>query len=91
VRSGHADAEALSRHGRDKEPATFRKVVSNILWAMPPTWPLWPVLCWRIYRHRGDPAYAAFTVLGKLPHFEGQMKYWIEKRRGTKPKIIEYK
>jgi GT2 family glycosyltransferase len=91
VRSGHAYAEALSRHGREAQPATFRKVLSNIVWSMPATWPLWPVLYWRVLRHSNDPAYAAFTVLGKLPHLEGQLKYWLDKQRGAKPQIIEYK
>lgn len=91
VRSGHAYAAALGRHGGQAEPGTLKKVVGNVLWALPPAWPLWPLLGFRIYRHRGDAAYAAFTVLGKLPHCEGQLKFWADQLRGRRRGIIEYK
>ena len=30
-------------------------------------------------------------VLGKLPHAQGQLKFWIDRARGTGGKLIEYK
>jgi hypothetical protein len=91
VRSGHAYAEAVYRHGRQAEPQAFKQVVSNVAWSMPAAWPLWPVLWLRIYRRRPDPAYATFIVLGKLPSLEGQVRFWIDRTRGATSRIIEYK
>lgn len=91
VRSGHAFAEALQRHGGAAEPVARRQVISNLLWSLPPAWPLWPVLWWRVYRRRPDAAYAAFIVLGKLPHLEGHLKFWLARARGQQRRIIEYK
>lgn len=90
VRSGHASAEALSRRGLG-ERSYLKRVTSNMLWSMPAAWPLWPALWWRIYRRLPDPGYATFIVLGKLPHAQGQMKFWLDRARGTGGKIIEYK
>jgi GT2 family glycosyltransferase len=89
-RSGHASAEALSRRGM-REPDGFKEIVSNVVWSLPAAWPLWPVLFYRVYRRRPDPAYAAFLVLGKLPHAQGQLKYWSDRLRGRGGKLIEYK
>lgn len=83
-RSGYARAEAFERHG---ERRILRAVISNVVWALPPAWLLWPLLWWRIYRRRRDPLYAAFTVLGKLPHFQGQLQFWL----GRRGRLIEYK
>jgi len=89
VRSGHAYAEALQR--RHASPRSLRPVVSNLAWAMPPTWPLWPLLWLRVYWQRADSGYATFLVLGKLPQFQGQMKYWLDTLRGRARRIIEYR
>ena len=91
VRSGHNFAERFHRHGRSPERPGLREVVSNIVWSAPPAWPLWPVLWWRIYRQRPDPAYATFTVLGKLPHMQGQVKFWLDHARNKERTLIEYK
>lgn len=90
-RSGHAQAEAYERRGGRSNPELRRLVLSNVIWSLPPLWLLWPVLWWRIYRRRRDPAYAAFIVLGKLPHVQGQIRYWIDRRRGRELRLIEYK
>lgn len=90
LRSGHATAEACSRRGH-VEPRLYREVVSNVAWSMPVTWPVWPLLFWRVYQRRRDPAYAAFIVLGKLPHFQGQLKFWLDRVRGQRGALIEYK
>jgi GT2 family glycosyltransferase len=90
MRSGHAASQALSRaHLRDERHV--REVVSNVVWALPPAWPLWPVLWCRVYLRKRDPAYATFIVLGKLPHCAGQLKFWMEHLRGEEGALIEYK
>ena len=35
--------------------------------------------------------HAAFIVLGKLPHSQGQLKFWLDRVRGSGGKLIEYK
>jgi GT2 family glycosyltransferase len=91
VRSGHAYAEWLQRHGSSAERMGLKEVVSNVAWSMPFAWPLWPLLWWRIYRRHPDPAYAAFIVLGKVPNMQGQVKFWLDRVRGRHGRIIEYK
>lgn len=84
-RSGFAAAEAFARRGRE-EPGLLRRVVSNVIWALPLAWPFWPLLWLKMYRRRG-PLYASFIVLGKLPHAVGQINYWINRHAN----LIEYK
>jgi GT2 family glycosyltransferase len=91
LRSGHASAEAWHRRGSLREPHALKEIVSNVAWSLPPSWPLWPLLWYRVYRKKHDPAYAAFIVLGKLPHAQGQLKFWLDRARGTGGKLIEYK
>jgi glycosyltransferase involved in cell wall biosynthesis len=83
-RSGYATAEAYSRRG-SCEPLLRRQVASNLLWALPILWPLWPLLWLRVYLS-GGPLQASFITLGKLPHLQGQIDYWRRRRR-----LIEYK
>ena len=90
-RSGHASAEAFDRRKGARDKRALREIVSNVAWSMPPAWPLWPLLWLRIYRRRGDAAYAAFLVIGKLPHLHGQLSYWLDRARGKRTKLIEYK
>lgn len=84
-RSGHASAEALARRGRE-EPGLLRQVLSNLFWASPVALPLWPLLWARMARRLG-PLVASFTLLGKLPHAQGQVHYWLRRA----PRLIEYK
>lgn len=89
VRSGHASAEALSRRRSDR--LLWRQAMSNIFWSLPIAIPLWPALWWRIAKRYGS-LVAAFIVLGKLPHCQGQMNFLYSlffKKIGTN--IIEYK
>jgi GT2 family glycosyltransferase len=89
-RSGHASAEALHRRGSD-EPRLWRTVLSNIFWANPVAWPLWPLMWWRIARRSGR-LYATFILLGKIPHCQGQILYWaISLSSSRSSVIIEYK
>lgn len=90
VRSGHASAEALARRGfRDR--ATLKRVTSNVVWSLPIAWPLLPVLGVRVYRQRRDLGYAASIAVGKLPHMQGQVTYWLSRLKGTRSALIEYK
>jgi glycosyltransferase involved in cell wall biosynthesis len=83
-RSGYATAEALALRGAH-EPKLRRQVLSNVVWALPVLWPLWPILWLRICL-RGGPLQASYITLGKLPHLQGQVDYWRNHR-----KLIEYK
>jgi glycosyltransferase involved in cell wall biosynthesis len=83
-RSGYATAEALRRRGM-RNPRMWRQVLSNLFWALPPAWPLLPVLWLRVCWRRGA-LEASFITLGKLPHCQGQFDYWRQARR-----LIEYK
>ncbi|MFT4055590.1 MAG: glycosyltransferase family 2 protein [Novosphingobium sp.] len=96
-RSGYATAEALSMRGaRDPEAGRElrRKVLSNVVWSLPPMWLLWPVLWIRI-RARKDALQATWLILGKLPHLQGQIDYWRRRKRDSAavpvPRLIEYK
>ena len=91
VRSGHASAEELLRRQREGEKGPFKEVLSNVVWSLPGSWPLWPLLWMRIYRRERDPSYATFTVLGKLPHCQGQLQFWANRLRGKGGRLIEYK
>lgn len=88
-RSGYAFAEAWSRRG-DSDAYPRRRVLNNILWGLPPAWALWPLLWWRVYRET-DAAYATHIVLGKLPHVQGQLCFWLDRLRTRRSTLIEYK
>ena len=83
-RSGYATAEALWRRGAE-EPQLYRQVISNVVWALPIFWPLWPLLWIRLFLRRGI-LQASFLTIGKLPHFQGQVDFWTRRRE-----LIEYK
>jgi GT2 family glycosyltransferase len=92
-RSGYAIAEGFALRG-DGNVRLRRDVVSNVLWALPPMWLLWPVLWTRVCLRSG-PLVASFITLGKLPHCQGQMQYWWRKLRHkaakSETRLIEYK
>ena len=89
VRSGYAVAEAYKRRGA-YEPDLRRQLVSNVVWALPPAWLLWPLLWIRVSQRRGA-LYASHIVLGKLPHLVGQVTLWWRDWRQKPAKLIEYK
>lgn len=91
MRSGHATAEAWYRRGSWAERHLFKEIVSNVAWSLPVLWPAWPLLFFRVYKRRPDLAYAAFIVLGKMPHSHGQLKFWFDRVRGQGGTLIEYK
>ncbi|WP_118857251.1 glycosyltransferase family 2 protein [Sphingomonas mesophila] len=88
-RSGYADLEAYRRRG-SQVPRLRRKVWSNLLWALPPAWLLWPLLWIRVSRKRGA-LYATHIVVGKLPNFLGQASFLMHRLRGSRPALIEHK
>lgn len=88
-RSGFADGEAAARRG-DSEPHLQRKVRSNLFWASPIAWPLWPLLWLKVASQRGA-LYATHIVAGKVPHAVGQCKYWAGKARRIESQLIEHK
>lgn len=90
-RSGYASAEAFFRQGGLQNSSGLRKLVSNAIWSLPPAWPFWPLLWWRVYSRHRDCAYATFVVLGKLPHLQGQLRYFFDRALGKKARLIEYK
>lgn len=83
-RSGYATAQALMLRGRETR-GILRQVISNIFWASPLCWPLWPLLWCRIFLRRGA-LEASFLILGKIPHLQGQIDYWRSRKN-----LIEYK
>ena len=92
-RSGYATAEAFALRGQG-DARLRREVTSNVLWALPPMWLLWPLLWSRIFMRSGALA-ATFLTLGKLPHCQGQMQYWWSTYRSRinrrEARLIEYK
>src|SRR6476659_2274682 len=86
VRSGYATAEAYRRRGRD-EPELRRQVFSNLLWALPVAWPLWPLLWLRVSQKRGA-LYASHVVLAKIPQLFGQVAFWWRSSQGRTGTII---
>jgi GT2 family glycosyltransferase len=91
VRSGHATAEALFRRGPARDRGVAKEALSNVLWGNPAAVWMWPLLFARVFQRRPDPAYAAFIVLGKVPHLQGQLKFLRARVRGEANRIIEYK
>ena len=78
VRSGHASAETWQRRSGVEAQDTLKEILSNFGWSLPVAWPLWPFLFWRVYRNEADLRYAAFIVLGKLPHCQGQLRFFLQ-------------
>jgi glycosyltransferase involved in cell wall biosynthesis len=89
VRSGYAVAEAYKRRGKH-DSELKRQLLSNLIWALPPAWLLWPLLWARVFRKRGA-LYASHIVLGKLPHLVGQLTFWWRNWQRKPAKLIEYK
>jgi GT2 family glycosyltransferase len=88
-RSGHAGAEAWHRRGAE-DRRLLKPLLSNLLWALPLFWPLWPLLWWRVYRQSGA-LYATHIVVGKLPHCAGQVGFWWNGLWAKRTALIEYK
>lgn len=91
LRAGHAFAEGYHRHGAPPERFWRKNVISNYVWATPPMWLGWPLLWFKIYRHRPSRTYASFVTLSKLPQALGQLKFHYNRLTGKRQRIIEYK
>jgi glycosyltransferase involved in cell wall biosynthesis len=99
LRAGFAFASNYTLTKTSPRPIWGREYRSNWLWGVAllllPL-PAYPLLAWRIYRHRrrgGDAPraarlYAFFTTLGKIPQMFGQLRYHRLRQRAT---LIEYK
>lgn len=90
-RAGHAYAEVNHRHGGAPLRLWTREVRSTWFWGAPFAWPAWPLLWWRVYRHKKDAAYATSVTLAKLPQLIGQLEYWSNRVVGKRRGLIEYK
>lgn len=51
----------------------------------------WPLQALRLALRWGDPAAAVFAVLGKVPEALGVAGYWLNRLRGRRRGLIEYK
>jgi hypothetical protein len=78
-------------HGAAPERFRAKEVRSNYVWATPIFWPFWPVLWAKIYLRRRDALYATFVTLSKLPQAIGQLTFLLNRARGRKTGLIEYK
>lgn len=97
LRAGHAYAEGHARHGSPPECFRQREVRSNLIWGLLLWWAL-PVLAMRVFLHQRSrlpekdaTLYAIFLALGKIPQMLGQFKFWLNRRRGKRTSLIEYK
>lgn len=103
VRAGHAFAEGTARHGFDHWGRETRRA---LIWgaglplgvviaglAHPAGWLLalaYPAQVARLARREGW-AWALFTVLGKFAEAQGALGYHLDRLRGRKRGLIEYK
>ncbi len=103
VRAGHAFAEGAALHGSGHWGAEMRRAV---IWGFalplvillaalvhPWGWALaliYPAQLLRLAR-RGGLAWAWFSVIGKFAEARGVLGYWINRARGRRRGLIEYK
>lgn len=105
-RAGHAFAEGAALHGAPPDRHWVAETRRALLWgavlplavvlaglAHPAGWLLvllWPAQVARLAR-RGGREWAFFTVLGKLAEAQGALGYYIDRLRGRRRGLIEYK
>ena len=106
VRAGHAFAEGAARYGATPERHWVVEVRRAVLWGIalplavilagllhPLGWLLaliYPVQVLRLAR-RGGFAWGFFTVVGKFAEARGVLSYWVNRKRGRRRGLIEYK
>ncbi|WP_054005586.1 glycosyltransferase family 2 protein [Cypionkella psychrotolerans] len=106
VRAGYAFAEGAARYGAAPERHWVVEVRRAILWGLvlpvavvlagflhPLGWFLaliYPVQVLRLAR-RGGLAWGFFTVMGKFAEAQGVISYWVNRLRGRRRGLIEYK
>lgn len=105
-RAGHAFAEGAALHGAPPDRHWVAETRRALLWgavlplavvlaglAHPAGWLLallWPAQVARLAR-RGGLEWAFFTVLGKFAEAQGALGYYIDRLRGRRRGLIEYK
>lgn len=105
-RAGHAFAEGAALHGASPDRHWVAETRRALLWgavlplavvlaglAHPAGWLLallWPAQVARLAR-RGGPEWAFFTVLGKFAEAQGALGYYLDRLRGRRRGLIEYK
>lgn len=105
-RAGHAFAEGAALHGAPPDRHWVAETRRALLWgavlplavvlaglAHPAGWLLalfWPAQVARLAR-RGGLEWAFFTVLGKFAEAQGALGYYLDRLRGRRRGLIEYK
>ncbi|MCZ4351252.1 glycosyltransferase [Roseovarius aestuarii] len=106
-RAGHAFAEGAARHGGGPERHWVDETFRALLWgaALPVVIVLGSLICplallgtliypaqvLRLARKSRDWQWAFFNVLGKFPEAQGALGYYLQRLRGRKQGLIEYK
>ena len=106
VRAGYAFAEGSARHGAAPERHWLAETKRAVLWGIalpvavvvaavihPLGWLLaliYPAQVLRLAR-RGGWAWGFFTVIGKFAEARGVISYWVNRVRGRRRGLIEYK
>lgn len=106
VRSGHAFAEGASLHGAPPEGHWMRETWRALTWGaglpllvalgwLVSGWSLlllaaYPLQVARLSRLKGW-SWAFFTVLGRFPEAQGALRFYRNRLRGKKERLIEYK
>jgi GT2 family glycosyltransferase len=105
-RAGHAFAEGAALHGRGPERHWVAETRRALLWgaALPAAAVLgaladpralllllaWPLQAIRLVPRAGWPR-AAFLVIGKVAEAQGVLGFWLDRLRGRRRRLIEYK
>ena len=106
-RAGHAYAEGAALHGAPPERHGVKPTRSALIWggALPlvallgmvlTPWSLllllaWPLQVIRLALRDGDWAQAFFVTAGKLPEAQGALEFFLNRLRGRRGGLIEYK
>lgn len=106
-RAGHAFAEGAALHGRGPDRHWVAETRRALIWGFGVPLAallvglvhplgllillLWPLQVLRLARRWRDPQAAFFSVLGKLPEALGVAGYALDRMRGRKRGLIEYK
>lgn len=99
-RAGHAFAEGAYLHGRAPERHWVKETQRALVWgiglpllALIVPWVLliYPLQVVRLRRRFGNWTQAAFSILGKFPEAMGVIEFHLNRLRGRKTGLLEYK
>lgn len=106
-RAGHAYAEGAALHGAAPERHNVAQTRRALIWGLGlpvafvagtllSPWAilsglLWPLQWGRLARRSHDPVQALFLVIGKTPEALGVLQYHLNRLRGGRARLIEYK